>query len=273
MVAKRRLRGSDALELVSVSHSLSFGPLEDDRLHVQSLQAEVDRREAGLTEIKLELQQLQGRYLEQLGSLYAELAALEADVADAEIRAGLRPPPLFDEEEAGDDGAESAGPSPDSLAGSCSNRSAPSRDLRRMFRDLAKAVHPDRAPDDRARYRRHSLMAEANRAYAERDEDRLRLILRAWERSPESVFGDDDESESLRIKRRIAELEERLVAIDAEIHELSSSAIARLKRKIDEARTQGWDLFAEMIAQVRRELARAQGRLASLGRRPGQDKA
>ena len=82
-----------------------------------------------------------------------------------------------------------------------------------MFRDLAKAVHPDRAPDDRARYRRHSLMAEANRAYAERDEDRLRLILHAWERSPESVLGDDEEGESLRVRRRIAELDERLVAI------------------------------------------------------------
>ena len=116
-------------------------------------------------------------------------------------------------------------------------------------------------------------MSEANRACAERDEDRLRLILRAWERSPESVFGDDDESQSLRMKRRIAELVDRLIALDAEIHDLNSSAIARLKRKIAEARAQGWDLFAEMIAQVRREIARAQGRLASLGRRPAQPKA
>jgi hypothetical protein len=44
-----------------------------------------------------------------------------------------------------------------------------------MFQDVARAVHPDALPDaqhdERTRYRRHSLMAEANRAYAERDED------------------------------------------------------------------------------------------------------
>ena len=133
--------------------------------------------------------------------------------------------------------------------------------LREHFREVQ-----DRAKDDRARYRRHSLMAEANRAYAERDEDRLRLILHAWERSPESVLGDGEAAESLRVRRRIAQLDEQLIAMDAELADVKSSAIARLQRKIDEARAQGWDLFAEMIQQVRREIARAQGRLASLGR-------
>jgi hypothetical protein len=32
-----------------------------------------------------------------------------------------------------------------------------------MFRDIAKAIHPDRAHNSAARDRRHSLMAEANR--------------------------------------------------------------------------------------------------------------
>jgi hypothetical protein len=77
--------------------------------------------------------------------------------------------------------------------------------------------------------------------------------------------GAGEEAESLRIKRRIAQLDEQLIAMDAELADLRSSAIARLQRKIDEARAQGWDLFAEMIQQVRREIARAQGRLASFG--------
>jgi hypothetical protein len=133
-----------------------------------------------------------------------------------------------------------------------------------VFRDLAKAVHPDLATDDRARYRRHSLMAEANRAYAERDEDRLRLILRTWERRPEAVSGDDSEADGRRVQRRTAEINERLLAIDAELVDLQSSAIARLKIKIDEARARNWDLLAEMALQVRREIGRASARLVSL---------
>jgi hypothetical protein len=109
-------------------------------------------------------------------------------------------------------------------------------------------------------------MAEANRAYAERDEDRLRLILDAWERDPDALIGDEDSDSAVRIRRRIVLVDERLIALAAELVDLRSSAIWRLKRRIDEARAQGWDLFAEMKLQVAREIARATMRLASLHR-------
>src|SRR5262249_52872827 len=146
----------------------------------------------------------------------------------------------------------------------CSNRSAPSADLKKIFRNLARTIHPDLAVDEPARWRRHSLMAEANRAYAERDEDRLRLILHAWERSPESVLGDDPGADEERIRRRIAAIEDRLLDIDRELEDLRTSAIGQLKRKIDDARAKGWDLLAEMIREVKREVGRAKAKLASL---------
>lgn len=244
--------------------AIQIAPAHPDYARWQALEAELTRRETDLATVKIELQALQAQYLDRIGTLYSELAALEASVAEEEIRQGLRPPPLFVDDDGGEDD-ESAGEGPDSTeGGGCSNRSAPTDVLKRIFRDLAKAVHPDLATDDRARYRRHSLMAEANRAYAERDEDRLRLILRTWERSPEAVLGDDSEADGRRVQRRIAEIDERLLGIDAELAGLRSSAIARLKTKIDEARAQNWDLLAEMVLQVRREIGRASGRLLSL---------
>ena len=148
----------------------------------------------------------------------------------------------------------------------CANRSAPSDDLKRVFRDLAKAIHPDLASDDAARRRRHALMAEANRAYAERDEDRLRLIQRAWERHPEAAIDESPGADRRRTLRLIVEIEERLVAIGGEFADLRSSAIWQLKGKIDDAKAQGWDLFAEMILQVKRDIGRAKARLASAER-------
>ena len=65
----------------------------------------------------------------------------------------------------------------------------------------------------------------------------------------------------------------RATMTDAELADLKCSAIARLRQKIDEARGQGWDLFTEMVQQVRREIARAQGRLASLSRSKVRDLA
>lgn len=249
--------------------------LEASRAQVAELEATVSARETELETCSRDLLALQTRYLDEVGALYARLSDVEDQVAEIEIRLGLRQPPAVEDEDAGDqandhdeqrsdEGDDRGDGNADGLLSACASRPDASGDLKRIFRDIAKAIHPDRAIDGAARYRRHSLMAEANRAYAERDEDRLRLILRAWERSPDAIPDTDPDADRRRLQRRTAELDERLMAIEGDFADLRRSAIWRLKGKIDTARTQGWDLFAEMVMQVKREIARAQSRLASL---------
>jgi hypothetical protein len=247
---------------MSTSSSLSVTS-NSTREQVAALQLQVAAREHELNELKTDLRQLQTRYLDDIGPLYAELMPLDAAVMEEEIRLGLR---LADEEDDFDVRSAVAEAAP------CSPASASSDDLKRMFRDVAKAVHPDRADhhlDERTRYRRHSLMAEANRAYAERDADRLRLILHAWHlnNDNDAATADDPEAEQTRLQRRAASMAARLVEIDAEFADLRRSAIARLKTRIDEARAQGWDLLKEMMRQVRREIATAHAKLARMKQR------
>lgn len=249
---------------VANASALQPVPPDEDAGRLATLEARLVVREGELEELKLELQQLQTRYLSDIGALYSELATIEVEVESAEIRAGLRPAP----DESADDSTDDAGEGPQG-DGSCGGQAAPSDVLKRAFRDLARTIHPDLAQDDAARFRRHSLMAEANRAYADRDHDRLLLILRRWELSPEAVTGDDPASARLRVTRKTVQIEERLVAIDAEFVELRNSAIARLKQKIDDTRRQGWDLFAEMALQARADMARAKARLAAARRLVG----
>lgn len=237
---------------MSLSRSLEPAA-SPSRARVAALEEQLAERDRALTALKTELLALQDRYLSEIGPLYAELAALEATVAEVEIKLGLRT-------------AESDEQDPEPPVG-CGNRSAPSLDLKRIFRDVAKAVHPDLAVDDATRYRRHSLMAEANRAYAEQDEDRLRLILRVSEQSPDTFVGDTPEAAEARLAHRATELEMRLADLERDFAAVRGSAIARLQRRMDETRAQGWDLFAEMLQHVRREIARARARLASI--RPG----
>jgi len=231
------------------------------RERLAALEQQLTERERQLTTRSIELQDLQTRYLDSVGGLYRQVIDLEAAIVDAEIRAGLRSPELLepaDASDAGDDEVATA------AVDACASPSAPSSDLKRIFRNLAKTIHPDLALDDPARWRRHSLMAEANRAYAEQDEDRLRLILHAWERSPDAVWSDDPDSDDERLRRRIAQLEDRLLAIDRELAELERSAIAQLERKIGDAKRQGWDLVAEMVQEMKRDIRKATARLASL---------
>ena len=229
---------------------------------LDELESRLVEREAALAAFKAELRDLQDAYLDKMGAWQAQLAELDAAIAEAEIAAGLRSaddPDEDDDEEAAPDADSSSEPR------ACASRPAPTDDLRRIFRDVAKAVHPDLGANDPARYRRHSLMAEANRAYANRDEDRLRLILRAWERSAD-VPPEDAADAASRLRRQTAEIEARLVAIEMEFAELKRSAIWQLRLKIDDARAQGWDLFAEMLMHIKREISRANARLAVLRR-------
>ena len=228
-----------------------------DEARRHALEAEVLRREGELDALKVELQKLQSRYLGEIGSLYRELSELEDQIFDTEVRAGLRPPAADV-----DPGDASSGQTDAGGEGGfhCSSRSQASDELKKVFRDVAKSIHPDLAVDGPAWNRRHSLMAEANRAYAERDADRLRLILHAWQNDPNSIADDEPNA----TPRRIAMLEQQLVVIDAEFAELRKSAIYRLKTKIESTRAEGWDLFAEMRLQVKNEVARATATMAKL---------
>jgi hypothetical protein len=54
--------------------------------------------------------------------------------------------------------------------------------LRKLFRALAKLVHPDYAVSEADRVARNKVMSESNQAYENRDEARLRQILQVYER-------------------------------------------------------------------------------------------
>ena len=239
-----------------MSGTLSLHAGEVSAEELARLERGVADAERELASLRAELLTLQNRYLAEIGVLYSDLGRLEAELRDAEIRAGLRLPEDIDTEDT--DGADAGA----TATAGCVNPAAPSDDLKRVFRDVAKAVHPDRALDEMARCRRHSLMAEANRAYAERDADRLRLILQAFEQDVETL--PDDADWRIRSTRRAARLRDRLTHLQHERSALEGSAIARLERKIAEARAQGWDLWAEMLQQVRRDISTTSARIAKL---------
>src|SRR5262245_50566209 len=116
-----------------MSRSSSLQPVPDaTREQVASLELEVAAREGELATLKNGLQDPQTRYLNEIGPLYAELIPLDAAVAEAEIAVGLRvADPEPDEPAAPEEPGEPVG---------CGAASAPSADLKKMFRDIARAV-------------------------------------------------------------------------------------------------------------------------------------
>lgn len=226
--------------------------LDELRARVKELESILRERDDETTRTKAELDAFRIRYRQQVGLLHEELDRLELELAEAEL--GVI------QDRVGDDGEPSA--EPVSTVESAPKYTTDA--IRKLFRDVAKAIHPDLAEDDIARDRRHALMVEANRAYALGDEEQLRLILHAWERSPDAVKGTDQEAMRLRLERRIAQIEEQLDVLTADLAAMKATSLWNLKAMVDQEAAKGNDLIKDMIRRLKRDILVATNRLDAL---------
>jgi hypothetical protein len=223
------------------------------RTRLAELDALLVERSTEVARVKSELGAFEIDYRKRVGILHERLDQLELEIAEAELG------------EISKRLAAAGGPSQSPAA----ERPAPlprftSDAARKLFRDVAKAIHPDLAHNEDTRGRRHALMVEANRAYAMGDEEQLRSILQAWERSPEAVQGSDPEAIRLRLVRRIAQIEEELEMVGQDLAELKDSPLGKLKAMVDEAAATGKDLVRDMIGRLKRDILVATNLLDAL---------
>lgn len=229
------------------------GDLDTLRGRITELEAALRERGDMVSEVQADLAAFRIRYRQEVGLLHEELDDLERRLAEAEL--GEISQRL---EEAGAPADAPADVPSEALPRFTTDA------IRRLFRDVAKAIHPDLAPDAPARDRRHALMIEANQAYALGDEQRLRSILQAWENSPEAVNGSDDEAARLRLVRRIAQIEAQLNLYAAELAALRDSSLWKLKAMVDEAAAQNNDLIADMVRRLKRDILVTRNRLEAM---------
>jgi len=255
--------------IVSTDIVLTQTPEEQELARKQaelaSLQAELAQGELDAATLRAEVHAFEARYLRIVGARYAELDEIKAQIAEALADAApLEQESRTEARRARAQARESADAAADGAdEGRLPPKFQPSESLRRLYREVARRIHPDLASDDRDRARRTQLMAEANRAYEEGDEARLQAILREWESSPEAVKGEGAGAELVRVIRKIAQVRRRLRDIQTEIARLKESDICKLKVKVDEAEAQGRDLLAEMVARLDWQIADARQELAA----------
>jgi hypothetical protein len=226
------------------------------RQELAILQAELTDRELSLANLRAELAAFEGHYLREVGVLYAELDDWNAKIAELAAEAD-------GSEEAKSAAAEARGQAEESYAAAHGEAAkaadfSPSPELKKLFREVVRQIHPDNAADEADRKVRNRLMAEANLAYRRGDADALRRILEEYKSSPESVKGEGVGADLVRVLRQIDRIVKRLAQIEFEVMELTSSEIAKLMATAETAKTKGRNLLAEMKKDIlhRIDLAR-----------------
>lgn len=236
--------------------------LAKKRAELKPLEAILAQRELELATLQAELRDFEGRYLKVVGAGYAELDEIEAQIAEAIAKLN----PKDEDARAKADRArsqanESAAATEAAKEEGGAQKFEASETLKKLYRDLARLVHPDTVLDERDKQRHHEWMAKVNKAFGERDEEGLKAILNEWESSPESVKGEGVGSDWIRVVRKIALVEQRLNIVEKDIAFLEESDLNELRLKVDAAEAEGRDLLEEMEAQVQEQIDEASDRL------------
>jgi hypothetical protein len=133
---------------------------------------------------------------------------------------------------------------------------APPLDLKSLFREVAKRIHPDHARNPHDEQHRTYLMAQANDAYLRNDADTLHRMLNGHDPVSEPTTAAD-------LARTLAQLQQTMVdiaAIDAEIITLTQSEMAQLESRSILAATRGQDLLADLAFRVKGRISLAMRR-------------
>ena len=222
----------------------------DPAVEAERVARELAERNAELSALQDELRAFKARYAQVVGALLSELSEVEAEIRRAEARfTGSEE----DEEEAG-------GPS-DFYA------QAPSQGgkagLRKLFWSVARLFHPDHASDDAEARRRHSIMAEASRAYREGDVESLNTLL-GDEQLQFYCASAAREDEPEDPAARLLNLKEELRTAEFGIKRARQDRLYQLMLRAAEESRQGRDALAQMADEIRRKIRKARNRLVNL---------
>jgi archaellum component FlaC len=109
---------------------------------------------------------------------------------------------------------------------------SPSDEIKKLFRETARKIHPDLSNDKKDREKRHILMTQLNEAYEKMDIGKIQNILDKWE---DELKPDEDIPlgvQLARILRQIAQVNKRIVEIDDETFELSNSEMYQVQQNM-----------------------------------------
>jgi hypothetical protein len=234
----------------------------------EALSRELTEKEFELATLENELSAFERRYARTVGILFAELDNLEKEIAKELYR--LHPDEEYEQGfRRAERKAKASNEAVDERIGQSEEKPfSPSEELKRLFRKVAKAVHPDLSTDEHERAYRNSLMTRANEAYKNEDMEALEQILYEWEHRDEESFSKEAQPSPLdQWEQRISQMRRRIKEIEGKIAELKQSELYQLMIKVQQAELEGRDLLGDMTKDLQYQIRSARMLLESLKQR------
>lgn len=217
------------------------------RTELAIIRSALAERELELIDFRSELSIFEGRYLREVGTLYAELDDWNARISELKARLDPSAESHANAQEARDQARQTYGEAHSESKTRLDF--TPSADLKKLYRDVAKLIHPDFSKNALDQDLRTGLMAEANKAYQEGDTETLQRILSQQE-CADTVEAEGVGAELIRIIRQISAAKSHIGRIEQELTTLGESETALLKKQASDRQQSGGDLLSELATAV-----------------------
>ncbi|MBP9227109.1 MAG: J domain-containing protein [Sulfuritalea sp.] len=240
-----------------------LAPLDEDaRLMMEraQLSRDIADLELELVTVQAEVADFMRDYYQRVGRRMAEHDALQARLAREEAQRTPANPEIRSAAGKKQRQAEQSAHESQRFTEAATEEAPvfrPSKDIKRLFRQIAQQIHPDRAIDAADRAWRTQLMSEANRAYRHGDERALREVAALWGEGRGEMPAEARAavSPAPTLRSQVKRLRARLAEIESELHRLFGSRLYELFIAARQARRQGRDLLGEMADQLDASIA------------------
>jgi hypothetical protein len=250
-----------------------FNTEQRQRYELDVLSQEIAELELELATVQAEIADFSQRYHAAVGKLMVELDLLQAQIAaleaerkpdDAELKQAAEQSQAQAERSQQEQQRFEEAPNNEKAQAPEAQPFAPSRDLKKLYRQIAQKIHPDRASNEDDRNWRTHLMSEATRAYRNEDEAALRRVLTLWQEGPATGTDTTNTSSKNTLETQLKRMKTRLAGIQSELDRLLASRLYELFVAARLAQRQGRDLLQEMAVTVDLQIAAARQRLQEL---------
>ena len=236
--------------------------LQARRRELADLRRKLADKELELSTENAQLHLFERRYQSVVGKMYAELDQVKAQVLGLASKVFPKADNFREEaESAREQAREFHEESPEAKKPKEFN---PPENLKKLFRRVAKRIHPDLASSARERERRHDLMAKLNQAYDGLDEEAIRSILIEWEAEEPAHEKLELGEQLVRVVSQAAQIRKRLYAISDELEDLTLTEMFQLKKNIESAELEGRDLLQEIADDLEEKISETKTRIRDL---------
>ncbi len=253
--------------LVKVNQTIPPEEVELKKKHalLDRLSDRLADREETMADMRSELERFEAQYTMLVGRLYAEHDEIEAQIAEEEAKLVPDDQEIRRRaEELRRRAEESAARANDEKLREKIKNIKPTKEAKKAYHDLARAIHPDLAVDEAEKEKRHNLMAQLNEAYSAGNEELLGKFADEFRISPESVVGDSPGDRLVRVIRQISQVKRRFAELAAEKHRKEGSELFELFQKFLSEKEAGRDMLKQIAARTRTHIKKSERRLEHL---------